>query len=159
MEKLKHVDLYTDGACSQNGTWTGGYGAVLIFGKHQKEISGFRENTTNNQMELLAVIEGLKMLKERVDLTIYTDSAYVCNAFANNWIEAWQNNGWKNSQNKPVSNKEMWLELIDLCSKHQVLFQKVKGHADNEYNNLCDKLATTEIKNHDDNKNDDDKNA
>lgn len=146
MENLTHVDLYTDGACSQNGTWIGGWGAVLLCGEHQKQLSGFMKNTTNNQMELMAVIEGLKALKQKVDVTIYTDSAYVHNAFVNNWLSAWQNNGWKNSQNKPVANKELWLQLIELCSKHIVSWQKVKGHADNEYNNLCDKLATDEIK-------------
>lgn len=143
---LKKVDLYTDGACSQNGTWIGGYGAVLLYGQYKKEISGFKDNTTNNQMEILAVIEGLKALKEKVDLTIYTDSAYVCNAFENNWVGSWQNNGWKNSQNKPVSNKELWLELISLLRNHNVKWVKVKGHADNEYNNRCDFLATEQIK-------------
>ncbi len=148
MEKLKHIDLYTDGACSQNGTWIGGWGAVLIYGEHEMQISGYKENTTNNQMELLAVIEGLKRLKEKVDVTIYTDSAYVCNAFTNNWLENWQNNGWKTATNKEVQNKQLWLELLDLCSKHNVSWQKVRGHSTNKYNNLCDKLATTEIKNH-----------
>lgn len=148
MENLTHVDLYTDGACSQNGSWIGGWGAVLICGDTTKKISGYREETTNNQMELLAVIEGLKALKRRVDVTIYTDSAYVHNAFANNWIDGWQNNGWINSQGKAVSNKKLWLELIELCSHHQVSWQKVKGHADNEFNNMCDKLATEQIKLH-----------
>lgn len=141
-----HVDLYTDGACSQNGTWIGGWGVVLICNGIQKQKSGYKEQTTNNQMELLAVIQGLKALKKRVDVTIYTDSAYVHNAFVNGWITGWQKNGWVNSQGKAVSNKELWLELIALCSKHQVSWQKVKGHADNEFNNLCDKLATTAIK-------------
>ena len=145
MEKLEHVDLYTDGACSQNGTWIGGYGAVLIFGEHTKKISGAEKDTTNNKMELKAVIEGLKCLKRRVDVTIYTDSAYVFNAFNENWIEKWQKENWKNSQKKDVLNKDLWLELIELTNKHKVSWQKVKGHADNKYNNLCDKLATTAI--------------
>ena len=148
MENLVHVDLYTDGACSQNGTWLGGYGAILICGGHEKEISGYRENTTNNQMELLAVIEGLKALKTKVDVTVYTDSAYVHNAFANGWIEMWYKSGWKTSQNKPVANQELWQELIDLCSKHNVSWEKVQGHADNVLNNRCDKLATEQIKLH-----------
>ena len=145
---LKKVELYTDGACSQNGTWIGGYGAVLLYGEYKKEISGFKDNTTNNQMELLAVIEGLKALKEKVDLTIYTDSAYVCNAFQNNWIGSWLSNGWKNSQNKPVQNKDLWIELLNLLANHNVEWVKVKGHADNEYNNRCDTLATSEIAKH-----------
>lgn len=148
MENLPIVDLYTDGACSQNGTWIGGYGAILIYGENIKKISGFEENTTNNKMELKAVIEGLKALKRKVNVTIYTDSAYVFNAFQNKWIDSWQQNGWINSQNKPVSNKKLWLELIKLCGQHNVSWQKVKGHADNKYNNECDKLATDQIKAH-----------
>lgn len=148
MENLPKVDLYTDGACSQNGTWIGGYGAVLIYGDITKEISGYEENTTNNKMELKAVIEGLKALKKKADVTIFTDSAYIYNAFTKNWINNWQANGWINSQNEPVSNQELWKELIELCQKHNVAWQKVKGHADNKYNNLCDKLATTQIKLH-----------
>ncbi len=148
MENLPKVDLYTDGACSQNGTWIGGYGAVLIYGDITKEISGYEENTTNNKMELKAVIEGLKALKKKADVTIFTDSAYIYNAFTKNWINNWQANGWINSQNEPVSNQELWKELIELREKHNVSWQKVKGHADNKYNNLCDKLATTQIKLH-----------
>lgn len=148
MEILKNIDLYTDGACSQNGTWIGGWGAVLIYGDYQKQLSGYEIETTNNKMELKAVIEGLKALKQKVNVTIYTDSAYVHNAFVNNWIEMWQKSNWINSQNKQVANKELWMELIGLCEKHNVSWKKVKGHADNEFNNLCDKLATDEIKKH-----------
>lgn len=146
-ENLKHIDLYTDGACSQNGTWIGGWGAVLIYNGHELQISGSQEKTTNNQMELVATIEGLKRIKERADVTIHSDSAYVCNAFINNWLENWQNNGWKTATKKDVQNKDLWLELMALCDKHRVSWNKVKGHSDNEYNNICDKLATTEIKN------------
>ncbi len=152
MENLPIVELYTDGACSQNGTWVGGYGAILLYNGHKKEISGYQENTTNNQMELRAVIEGLKALKTKVRVTIYTDSAYVHNAFTQGWIASWQANSWRNSQKKEVSNKEMWLELINECNKHEVTWQKVKGHADNEYNNACDKLATNAIKKFEDEK-------
>lgn len=144
------VDLYTDGACSGN-PGAGGWGYVLICKAKEKykEMSGFKENTTNNQMELTAVIEGVKAIKKPCNLTIYTDSAYVHNAFTQGWIENWLKNGFKNSQKKEVANKALWLKLIDLLKTHNsVTWVKVKGHADNYYNNLCDKLATDEIKMH-----------
>ena len=143
---MKTVELYTDGACSGN-PGPGGYGIVLIYQNTVKEFSGFEPQTTNNQMELKAVIEGLKKIKEKCNVNIYTDSAYVCNAFTQNWITNWIANGWKNANKKPVLNKEMWQELIDLTNKHNVAFHKVKGHSDNYYNNICDKLATDAIKN------------
>ena len=144
---MKEVTIYTDGACSGN-PGPGGWGAVLIYKDYKKEFSGFCKETTNNQMELTAVIEGLKKLKETCEVDIYTDSAYVCNAFLENWIENWRQNGFKNSGKKQISNIELWKELLELCEKHKVQFFKVKGHADNELNNRCDKLATDEIKKH-----------
>lgn len=142
---LLSVDLYTDGACSGN-PGNGGWGCVLICKNKEKQLSGFEKNTTNNKMELLAVINGIKAIKKECNLTIYTDSAYVHNAFSQGWINTWILNGFKNSQKKPVANKEMWLELLDLLKGHNVTWVKVKGHADNFYNNICDKLATDEIK-------------
>ena len=124
---MKEVILYTDGACSNN-PGKGGWGAVLIYKDYQKEFSGFCSNTTNNQMELTAVIEGLKKLKEPCKVSVYTDSAYVCNAFKENWIDAWKCNGFKNANNKPISNFELWKTLIELCDIHKVEFFKVKGH-------------------------------
>ena len=144
---MKQVTLYTDGACSGN-PGKGGWGAVLIYKSVQKEFSGYAEETTNNRMELTAVIEGLKKLKEPCIVTVYTDSAYVSNAFLNKWVDKWQTNGWKGSDKKPVLNQDLWKELLDLCSINQVSFVKVKGHADNQLNNLCDKLATGEIAKH-----------
>lgn len=138
---MKKVTLYTDGACSGN-PGRGGWGAVLIFGKIEKQMSGEEEETTNNRMELTAVIEGLKALKEPCEVEIFSDSAYVVNAFNNNWIESWQKNNWKNAQKKPVANKELWVELIDLMNIHKVTFNKVKGHAGDKYNEICDSLAT-----------------
>ena len=143
--RLCYVDLYTDGACSNN-PGAGGWGCVLICKNKQKRLSGYVEYTTNNRMELLAVIEGVKAVQKKCNLTIYTDSAYVYNAFEQGWIEKWKKNGWRNADKKPVANKEMWFELLDLLSIHKFTFVKVKGHADNEFNNLCDKLATDEIK-------------
>ena len=142
---MKEVELYTDGACSGN-PGMGGYGIVLIYKGIQKEFSGFEKETTNNRMELTAVIEGLRKLKECCKVTIYTDSAYVCNAFENGWIENWKANNWKTSNKKDVLNKDLWLNLIWELSKHEVKWVKVKGHSDNELNNLCDKLAVNEIK-------------
>ena len=146
---MKKVILFTDGACSCN-PGKGGWGAIFIYKDYQKEFSGYNENTTNNQMELTAVIEGLKKLKEPCDVSVYTDSAYVCNAFKEKWIDVWKQNGFKNANNKLISNFELWQELLLLCKTHSVTFYKVKGHSDNELNNRCDKLATDEIKKHTD---------
>ena len=139
--------MYTDGACSYN-PGPGGYGIVLIYNGIEKEFSGFNESTTNNRMELTAVIEGLKKLKESCDVTIYTDSAYTMNAFELGWLEDWQNKNWKNSQKKDVLNKDLWQELLAEMSKHTISWVKVKGHSDNKYNNRCDKLARTEVDNY-----------
>ena len=138
---MKKVVIYTDGACSGN-PGKGGWGAVLIYGKIEREISGSEEVTTNNKMELTACVESLKLLKEPCEVELYSDSAYVVNAFNDNWIEGWIKNDWKNSQKKPVANKEIWEELIALTQKHKVTFNKVKGHAGDKYNEICDALAT-----------------
>lgn len=141
---MKKIIIYTDGACSYN-PGPGGWGAVLIYGKNIKEISGGKENTTNNQMELTAVIEALKSLKESCEIELFSDSAYVVNAFLQDWISGWIMRGWKNSQKKPVQNQELWLELLALCDKHKINWNKVKGHADSFYNNRCDELARQEV--------------
>ena len=138
---MKKVVIYTDGAGSGN-PGKGGWGAVLIYGKIEREISGSEEETTNNKMELTACVESLKLLKEPCEVELYSDSAYVVNAFNDNWIDGWIKNDWKNSQKKPVANKEIWEELIALAQKHKVTFNKVKGHAGDKYNEICDALAT-----------------
>ena len=125
----------------------GGWGAVLLYGDSKKEISGFNKNTTNNIMEITAVLEAVKILKFPCEITIYSDSAYVVNCFKQKWIYNWQKNNWKTSDKKPVKNKELWEELYNELQKHKFEFVKVKGHSDNELNNRCDYLATTEIKN------------
>ena len=140
---MKKIILYTDGACSFN-PGPGGWGVVLMFNNIKKEMSGGERETTNNRMELTAVIEGLKALKEPCEVEVYSDSAYVVNAFLQNWVQGWITNGWRNSTNKPVANKELWQELIALTEKHKVKFIKVKGHSDNIYNNRCDELARIE---------------
>ncbi len=140
MSGLKHVTLYTDGACSGN-PGAGGWAGILIYGEVTREFSGGERETTNNRMELTAVIEGLSRLKYACVVDIYSDSAYVVNAFAEHWIEGWKKSGWKKADGKPVLNAELWKKLDVLVHKHKVTFHKVKGHADNEYNNRCDKLA------------------
>ena len=144
---MKEVNLYTDGACSGN-PGKGGYGGILIYNGTEKEYSGYCEMTTNNRMEITAVIVGLKMLKEPVKLNIYSDSAYTVNAFSEGWIENWIMSGWKTANKKPVQNIDLWQELLELLKPHEVTWNKVKGHADNPYNNRCDKLATGEIAKH-----------
>lgn len=140
---MKKVTIYTDGACSYN-PGPGGWGAILMFNGVSKAISGGEKLTTNNRMELLAVISALKMLKERCDVQLYSDSAYLVNAFNQNWLNKWQANGWK-SGNKAVKNIDLWQELLRLSQIHQVKFIKVKGHSDNEFNNECDRLARAEV--------------
>lgn len=143
---MKHVDIYTDGACSGN-PGAGGYCAILIFNDIEKVISGGESETTNNRMELLAVIEGLKALKEACSVDLYSDSQYVINAINEKWLENWTNANWKNSSKKDVKNVDLWQALIPLLSRHKVNFIKVKGHSDNEYNNRCDKIAVSIYKN------------
>ncbi len=142
---MEKVIIYTDGACSGN-PGPGGWGSILMYKDNKKEISGGLENTTNNVMELTAVIEALKLLKFPCEVELYSDSAYVVNAFNQNWIYGWLKNGWKNSSKEPVKNKELWEELYNLSKIHKIQFIKVKGHANNEYNNRCDELARNAIK-------------
>jgi len=144
---MKKVIIYTDGACSGN-PGDGGWGAILKFGKHEKEISGFEKNTTNNQMELRAAIEALKCLKEPCEVELYSDSAYLVNAFTKNWIENWKKNGWVTSGKEEVKNVDLWKQLDKYTEIHKIKWIKVKGHSDNEFNNRCDELATDEIKKH-----------
>ena len=140
---MKEVTIYTDGACSGN-PGPGGYGAILIYNGVEKEISGGMESTTNNQMEMLGVIKSLELLKEKCKVTLYSDSAYVINAINNKWIYSWKKNNWIKSDKKKAKNIELWEKILELIEKHDITFVKVKGHADNEYNNRCDKLAVME---------------
>lgn len=142
---IDDVYIYTDGACSGN-PGPGGWGAILMYNEHKKEISGALKETTNNIMEITAVIEALKLLKHKCNVKIYSDSAYVVNAFNNGWIHNWIKNGWKTSGKEPVKNKELWITLYEFTKMHNIEFIKVKGHSDNEYNNRCDYLATSAIK-------------
>jgi len=142
---MKEVEIYTDGACSGN-PGPGGYGAILFYGEHQKEISGGEKATTNNRMEIQAVIEALQLLKEPCKATVYSDSAYVVNCFQQNWLKGWLRNGWKNSKGQPVENQDLWQSLWALMQKHTVAYVKVKGHSDNKWNNRCDELAREAIR-------------
>ena len=141
---MDNIILYTDGACSGN-PGPGGWRAVLIFNGIEKELSGANPSTTNNVMEITAVIEGLKALKRPCNVNIYSDSAYVVNCFEKNWINNWIKNNWVNSKKEPVKNKELWLELLNLTKIHKVTFNKVKGHSNVKYNNRCDELARNAI--------------
>lgn len=142
---MDHVIIYTDGACSYN-PGPGGWGCVLIYKEHRKEASGSEPQTTNNRMELTAAIEALRLLKRGCFVDLYTDSAYLCNAFERNWLSNWKRNGWKTANRKDVENRDLWEQLDALCITHSVTFHKVKGHSDNVENNRCDQLATSAIK-------------
>ncbi|MCR8660071.1 ribonuclease HI [Paenibacillus endoradicis] len=142
---MKEVMIYTDGACSGN-PGPGGYGAILFFGEHRKEISGGQRDSTNNRMEILAVIKALEVLKEKCQVTVYSDSAYVVNCFQKGWIFGWMRNGWMNSKKQPVENQDLWKQLWQLMQQHRVEYVKVKGHSDNEFNNRCDELARAAIR-------------
>ncbi len=142
----KHIDIYTDGACSGN-PGPGGWGAVLLYGDNKKEISGAEPDTTNQRMELLAVIKALEALKVKDwKVTVYSDSAYIVNAFKQNWIGNWQKNGWKNSKKEAVANQDLWKRLLALLELNQVNIEKVKGHSGDVWNEKCDELARHAIK-------------
>ena len=141
----QEVTIYTDGACSGN-PGPGGWGAILMYQAQKKELSGFEPETTNNRMELRAVIEAVRALKVSCSVKIHTDSAYVCNAFHQHWLNNWQVNGWKTASKRDVENQDLWRELLSVLSKHTYQFVKVKGHSDNPLNNRCDELARLAIK-------------
>ena len=139
----KTVTLYTDGACSGN-PGPGGWGAILMFGGHRRELSGGDDHTTNNRMELMGVIEGLQALKEPCVVELYTDSKYVADGLQKGWAKGWRAKGWKKSDGKPALNVDLWERLLELSEAHALRIHWVKGHADNEFNNRCDELAVGE---------------
>ena len=143
---MKKVTIYTDGACSGN-PGIGGYCAILMYNGAEKIVSGREENTTNNRMELTAVIKGLSALKESCEVDLHSDSQYVVDTINKDWLTSWENNGWKSANKKEVKNVDLWMELKAQLSTHKVNFIKVKGHADVEYNNKCDKIAREQYKN------------
>ena len=137
---MKDIEIYTDGACSGN-PGKGGWGAVLIYKGKEKEICGGNPDTTNNRMELTAVIEALKCLKEPCNVELTTDSKYVCDAVNKGWVYSWQRNAWRKADKKPALNADLWQELIELLKIHNVEFVWVKGHNGHPYNERCDRLA------------------
>lgn len=145
-DKMKNVDIYTDGACSGN-PGKGGWGAVLVYNGKEKELSGGEKETTNNRMELTAVIEALNALKEPCMVKLTTDSKYVCDSVNKGWVYSWMKNGWKKSDKKPALNVDLWQKLLKLLDIHQVEFVWVKGHNGHKYNERCDRLAVSEYEN------------
>lgn len=137
---MKSVEIFTDGACSGN-PGPGGYGAILRYKGKEKEISGGEPHTTNNRMELLAVINALKLLKEPCEVQLYSDSQYVCNAFNLGWVEKWKSKNWMRTKNESVKNPDLWKELYSLCQTHKVTYNWVKGHDGHSENERCDRLA------------------
>lgn len=140
---MKTVTLYTDGACSGN-PGPGGWGAILQWNGREKELSGGEDATTNNRMELTAVIRGLEALREPCRVELYSDSKYVVDALEKGWAKSWQRRGWIKSDKKPALNPDLWEQLLALTQRHQVTCHWVKGHAENPYNNRCDELAVGE---------------
>lgn len=142
---MKNVEIFTDGACSGN-PGPGGWGAILRYKSTEKEISGGEANTTNNRMEITAVIEALALLKEPCNVTLYSDSQYVCNALTKGWAKKWQANNWMRNKTDPALNPDLWEKLLSLYEKHNVKVVWVKGHAGHPENERCDKLAVTQVK-------------
>ncbi len=140
---MKTITIYTDGACSGN-PGPGGWGAILQYGEHTKELSGGEKLTTNNRMELTGVIRALQALKEPCIVELYSDSKYIIDALEKGWARGWRARGWVKSDKKPALNPDLWETLLDLCQVHQVRTHWVKGHAENPYNNRCDQLAVGE---------------
>ena len=140
---MKTVELYTDGACSGN-PGPGGWGAILRWNGHQRELSGGEAQTTNNRMELTAVIQGLLALRESCVVELWSDSKYVIDALEKGWAWGWRKKGWIKSDKKPALNPDLWAMLLDLTRQHEMHYHWVKGHADNEFNNRCDALAVAE---------------
>ena len=142
---MKHIDIYTDGACSGN-PGAGGWGTILVYNGHEKELSGGAANTTNNRMEMMAVIEGLKALKEPCEVTLTSDSQYICNAVSRGWAKAWKKNHWFKSDRTQAKNIDLWEELLTLLDVHQVTVEWVRGHNGHPYNERCDRLAVEQAK-------------
>ena len=145
--RMKTVTIYTDGACSGN-PGPGGWGAILMYGPHRRELSGGEAATTNNRMELTAVIQALSLLKEPCIVELWSDSKYVIDALEKGWARSWQAKGWVKSDRKPALNPDLWERLLALCDVHQLRCHWVKGHAENEFNNRCDELAVAESQRH-----------
>jgi len=143
---MKQVTIYSDGACRGN-PGPGGYGSILVYGNHRKEISGYSPDTTNNKMEMTAVMEGLKLLKEPCAVDVYSDSRYVVDAFNKGWVYNWKKKNWMASKTEPRKNSDLWKDFLELTEKHKVTFHWIKGHAGHPENERCDQLANLAINN------------
>jgi ribonuclease HI len=144
-EEIKEVTLYTDGACEPN-PGSGGWGVVLIYGNHRKELSGGFQLSTNNRMEIIAAIKGLETLKAPCKVTLYSDSEYLVNAMMQGWVRRWQRDNWWRNKEEKAANVDLWGKLLDLCNKHQVEFVWIKAHAGNPENERCDQLSLEALK-------------
>ena len=138
---MKQVQIYTDGGCAPTNPGPGGYGVVLIFGEHRRELSGGYRLTTNNRMELTAAIQGLQSLKEPCDVALFSDSQYVVNGITKGWARKWRSNGWRLSNKRPAENVDLWQQLLELCEKHTVRFEWIRGHTGHAENECCDRLS------------------
>lgn len=144
---MKKIEMFTDGACSGN-PGPGGWGTILRYGNAEKEISGGAHETTNNRMEMIAVISGLKALKEPCEVDLYTDSKYVCDSITKGWVYSWKNNNWRKADKKPALNVDLWEEMLILLEKHSVTFHWLKGHNGHPENERCDKMAVMQAQKH-----------
>ncbi len=140
---MKTVTIYTDGACSGN-PGPGGWGAILLYGPHKRELSGGAADTTNNRMELTAVIEALRQLKEPCEVELWSDSKYVIDGLSKGWAKSWKARGWKKADKKPALNPDLWDQLLSLTERHVLRYHWVKGHAEDPYNERCDQMAVAE---------------
>lgn len=143
---MKHVIIYTDGACANNPYGNGGYGTIIVNGTQRQELSGGFQNTTNNRMEMYAVIKGLEALQEPCEATVYSDSKYLVDSISKGWVYRWQTNNWMRNKKDPALNVDLWQRILDLCQKHKVTFQWVRGHAGHPENERCDQLAVRALK-------------
>lgn len=142
---MKKVEIYSDGACSGN-PGPGGFGTILVYQGHEKELSGAEKETTNNRMELMGALAGLELLKEPCQVTLISDSRYLCESISQKWVFQWEQNGWRKKDKKPALNVDLWERILKQLRRHQVEIQWVKGHAGHPYNERCDKLAVAAYK-------------
>ncbi|MDY0094566.1 MAG: ribonuclease HI [Candidatus Vecturithrix sp.] len=143
---MKHVLIYTDGACANNPYGNGGYGTIIVNGTQREELSGGFQNTTNNRMEMYAVIQGLEALREPCEATVYSDSKYLVDSISKGWVYRWQANNWMRNKKDPALNVDLWQRLLALCEQHKVTFQWIRGHAGHPENEHCDHLAVRALK-------------
>ena len=143
---MKRISIYTDGACSNNPYGNGGYGTLIVDGEDRQELSGGFQHTTNNRMEMMAVIAGLEALEEASEVTLYSDSQYIVNSINKGWVYRWRDNNWMRNKKDPALNVDLWKRILSLCGTHTVTFQWVRGHSGHPENERCDQLAVAALK-------------